>query len=214
MSFLFSFLTITVTVLTKSEEAIEKRYVNATSALSNKFSLGGSGKDGPALVACTEENGKADESDGKACSTDLVDEKKEDENDEMESSTRTNVAAMKTRFSSFSSSVKATHVGGGSSSADGDSNETAPSTSLKRISDALGQAKKSAPAPSSLKMSFGVAKAPFPQSTSSLKISKLKSKISSKIQISSNRQAAAAAAKNTNDIEQEQESITFHAEEE
>ena len=101
-----------------------------------------------------------------------------------------------------------THVGGGSSSADGDSNETAPSTSLKRISDALGQAKKSSPAPSSLKMSLGVAKAPFPQSSSSLKISKLKSKISSKIQISSNRQAAAAAAKNTNDIEQE--SITFH----
>lgn len=205
------FLDNSMTVLTKSEEAIEKGYMNATSALSTKFSLGGSGKDGLALVACTEENGEADESDGKACSTDLVDEKK-DENDEMERSTRTNVAAaMKIRFSSFSSSVNATHVGGGSSSADGDSNETAPSTSLKRISDALGQAKKSAPAPSSLKMSLGVAKAPFPQSSSSLKISKLKSKISSKIQISSNRQAAAAAAKNTNDIEQE--SITFHEEE-
>lgn len=211
MSFPFSFLpTILslVTVLTKSEEAIEKRYVNATSALSTKFGLGGSGKDGPALAARTEENGEAgeaDESDGKACSIDLVDEKKEDENDEMESSTQTNVAAMKIRFSSFSSSVNATCVGGGSS-ADGDSNETTPSTSLKRISDALGQAKKS---PSSLKMSFGVAKGPFPQSSSSLKISKLKSKISSKIQISSNRQAA--AAKNTNDIEQE--SIMFHVEE-
>lgn len=229
-----------MTVLTKTEEAIERRYVTATSAenrhttkdkISSYFYLG-SGKDGPAHATRTVENasegkedkvGKQLDLDGSSatsqtdtssntCGTDLIDEKKNDKNGEqLERSIRTNVAAMKTRFSSFSSSVSA--VGG--SSEDGNSNETAPSTSLKRISNALGQAKKSTSTavPSSLKMPFGVPKAPFPQSSSSQSSLKmhLKSKISSKIQISSNRQAAAKCTTNANNVEQE--SIVFHEEE-
>ena len=159
-----------VSALAEKEEAIEKRYINAVAKNRQKakdyFSIGSSGKD-------AGENARQGEA---------VDEKKEDKIDGTESSAHINVAAMKIRFSSLSSSVNAV--------AAEDSSETNPSTSLKRISDAFGQAKKT-----------------FPQSSSSqasLKISKLKSKISSKIQIT--------AKNNNHDIEQE--SITFHVEEE
>lgn len=165
-----------MTVLTNSERSIEKRYVAATQKLMNFPSIGSSGKDGRAH-ACAEENASQGEEEPTAASSiGLVDEKKED------SSAQSNVAAMKIRFSSFSSSVNAV--------AAGDSSETNPSTSLKRISDALGQAKKT-----------------FPQSSSSqasLKISNFKRKITSNMR--------SAAKNNSHDIEQE--SITFHVEEE
>ena len=172
--FLHKLILSLVTVLTNSERSIEKRYVAATQKLMNFPSIGSSGKDGRAH-ACAEENSSQGEEEPTAASSiGLIDEKKED------SSAQSNVAAMKIRFSSLSSSVVAA----------GDSSETNPSTSLKRISDAFGQAKKT-----------------FPQSSSSqasLKISNFKRKITSNMR--------SAAKNNSHDIEQE--SITFHVEEE
>ena len=247
-----SLLDNSMTVLTKSEEAIEKRYVTATSAENRQRAKEKLGK--LMSMARTEENtseGKDEEvgqqSDGigaesptdtNTCSTDLIDEKKDDETDSTETSNRSSVAAMKLRFTSFSSSVNAAAaaaaVVGSGSSGDGETRQAGateseasrlfsnppPSTSLKRISDALGQAKKSTATSSSLKMSFGAAKAPNPNPSSSFKPSlnigeKLKSKISSKIQTSSNGDNSAVVSSSstmTRSSSNDEESITFHAE--
>jgi hypothetical protein len=261
-----------VTALTKSEEAIERRYANATSAENRQKAkdklqkaMSSFGKDARA----EEDKGKEDESTsttGTDKSTDHIDEKK-DEN-ETERNVRTNVTAkMQQKLNYFSSSVKAKDTIGsggkeGSSSAsatpssqgkfnflvsakpsgsagsvgesstaqssaksspvseDGESTKMPPSVSLKRFSDVLGQAKKSTAAPSSLKMSFGAAKASFASARassqtesnpiSSLKPSfsignTLKSKISPKAQINASDPDNKVVTNN------EEESITFHA---